>query len=40
VTAGEEMGGSVRIASGLNGDETLVVGSPAALKSGQRLRVK
>jgi HlyD family secretion protein len=40
VTAGEEMGGSVRIASGLSGDETVVVGNPAALKSGQRLRVK
>jgi len=40
VTAGEEMGGSVRIASGLNGDETVVVSSPAALKSGQRVRVK
>ena len=40
VTAGEEVGGSVRITSGLSGDETLVVGSPAALKSGQRLRVK
>ena len=40
VTAGEEMGGSVRITSGLNGDETVVVGNPAALKSGQRVRVK
>ena len=40
VTAGEEMGGSVRIASGLNGDETVVVGNPATLKSGQRVRVK
>jgi len=40
VTAGEEMGGSVRIASGLSGDETVVVGNPAALKSGQRVRVK
>ena len=40
VTAGEEVGGSVRITCGLSGDETLVVGSPAALKSGQRLRVK
>jgi HlyD family secretion protein len=40
VTAGEEMGGSVRITSGLSGDETVVVGNPAALKSGQRVRVK
>jgi HlyD family secretion protein len=40
VTAGEEMGGSVRITSGLSGDETVVVGNPAVLKNGQRLRIR
>jgi len=40
VTVGEEMGGSVRITSGLSSDETVVVGNPAALKSGQRVRIK
>jgi HlyD family secretion protein len=40
VTAGEEMGGSVRITSGLSGDETVVVGNPAVLKNGQRVRIR
>jgi HlyD family secretion protein len=40
VTAGEEMGGSVRITSGLSGDETVVVGNPAVLKNGQRVRTR
>ena len=39
VVLGPESGGSVRILSGLTGDETLVVSNPAGLKNGQRVRV-
>lgn len=39
VTLGPETGGSIRILSGLTGDETLVVSNPAGLKDGQRVRV-
>jgi hypothetical protein len=40
VVTGDQMGGSVRIISGLSGEETVVVSGPAALKNGQRLRIK
>ncbi len=40
VTTGPESGGVVRILSGLTGEETVVVGNPAALRNGQRVRPK
>jgi len=40
VTLGQETGGSIRVQSGLSGDEVVVVSNPAALKNGQRVRVR
>ncbi len=38
ITLGQEINGSVRVASGLNGDEKVIVSNPAALRPGQRVR--